>query len=86
MASAWLSLTQWPSEQGLCSIKLPSISEDVRFLEHILYPSLKGCTNHIGYRDSDKELKKKIPYGDISVSHTQQQRKHSHSFTQLHPV
>lgn len=47
-------------------------------------PVLKGV--HISYKDSNKELKKKIPYGDVPVSYKQQPWKHGHSFSQLHPV
>lgn len=42
--------------------------------------------DHISYKDGDKELKKKILYGDMPVSYMQQLRKYSHNFTQLHPV
>lgn len=85
MASAWLDLTQWPPEEGLWPTRLPSTSGGHEISRIHPIPVLKGMY-HISYKDSDKELREKIPYGDMPVSYKQQPWKHSHSFTQLHPV
>lgn len=75
-------------ERRVCGAsRILSISKEAQDLQNTSYTFPK-TGEELGGPNSQlrKELKKKIPYGDVPVSCVQQLPKHSHNLTQVHSL